>query len=313
MDKATKILYYVEEILENLQLAEDVTSPKGILALEATTYKAIEKATKQHQAEALKRIYRVIDKVNPKKEISVKAGIKQIQEIIKKFGLKVAPISSEQIYKYSEKLYKKVKKRLAEKIGTPYTFTQPDKVAIGRVNKYQNIFIGNNYKNKVTKRVKRIIVKTIKENETLSRDAIARELKKQMPDLMKQKGHYKTVVGQVLNNSRSYSNMRYYSDAGIERYQVLAIIDERTSSQCKYMDGTILEVKKTLDNYKLFDKAKSIEDVKNVNPWIDFSDGMLSVKGKALTGDLTGEDLQAMGLNASPYHSGCRTTVIPVL
>jgi hypothetical protein len=68
------------------------------------------------------------------------------------------------------------------------------------------------------------------------------------------------------------------------------------------MDGTVLSVERTLKQFEKYDEADTIEDVKAVNPWIALSKGVLSVGENVLTPDLTGEELQAMGLNSPPYH-----------
>lgn len=308
-----KLLFMVNHVLESMSIEKGVLDPDGVDPFIEEVYKDIAKNTKSLESKALNEINKIINSIDPENIVSINSGIKKIEKVLTKFGTKVAPISAESVYSGSQGFYKKVKKALSKKFDVPYNFGVPDELAISRVNTYQNIFIGDHYKDDVTKRVADIIRNTIAESETLERRTIGRKLKEQMPDQVKQKGYYEMVASQVLNNSRSYSNMRFYTEAGIERFEVLAIMDERTSEQCKFMDGQILEVNVALKRYEKYDEAETIEDVKNVNPWIQSTKEGLFVNDKRVTEGMTGEDLQALGLNAPPYHGRCRTTVVPIL
>ena len=313
--------YYATDILEIIE--KGVLDPDRILSYVLNTIAEISKKTAKIERALLDKIGRAIDSIDPTSTTSIGRQTKKIESYIRSYSKKAAPLSSSVVYKNSEKFYKAVKKKLSGKFDVPYTFIHPDRVAIARVNTYQHIFIGDHYNDKVTKQVSKIIRDTIAETEVLDAKVIARKLKKLMPGYAKQKGYYETVTSQVLNNARSYSSMRFYDDAGIDRYQVLAILDEVTSSICKTMDGTILEVKKTLKNFRRYDDCKTKEEVKDVNPWMtmkkDGDDEMVYFKDKLIgtngemAGGLTGPDLQAMGVNACPYHAKCRSTVVPVI
>ena len=63
------------------------------------------------------------------------------------------------------------------------------------------------------------------------------------------------------------------------------------SETCKYMDGQVLEVSRTIERWKLYDDAETTDDVKAVNPWITDKGGILSVGSTTLTPDLTGEEI----------------------
>lgn len=308
-----RVHYILDETLSYLLVIKDITKPQGLKPYERRTLAAIRRKVKKPETRTITRVNREIIRINPKSRASINRHTRKIERELRRYAKVVAPISSDEVYKGSIVTYKKTKRVLSRRARLPYTFIRPDEVAIARVNKYQNIFIGDHYKDDVTRQVHNVIKKTIEETRTLSRQQIAARLTKQMPEYVAQKGYFQVVTGQVLNNSRSYSSMRFYTQARIDRYEILAVLDERTSEQCKFMSGQILEVERTLKKYTEYDSARTVDEVKSVNPWIDLSGGILSVAGKVLTPQMTGEDLQGLGLNAPPYHGRCRTTVVPVL
>jgi SPP1 gp7 family putative phage head morphogenesis protein len=300
-------LYLVNDLLEKTGVGIEKADPLTPAAIDRwgkNTLRSIRTKTKGIESKALTQIYAQILRINPDNPKSVRYRIKRIKKIIQDYAKKIAPASSDVLYGSSKRFYKAVKKKLSTKFGYPYSFVHADELAIDRVNKFNKVFIGDQYKGKVPRRVEKIIQETIKKNKgVMSRQQIAKELEKQMPKHLAQKNYFQIVAGQVLNVSRSYSHCRFYQEAQIDNYEVLAIIDRVTSSQCRYMDGTVLSVERTLKKFEEYDDAKSVDDIKAVNPWIKLTGEILSVGGKALTPDLTGPDLQDMGLNAPPFHA----------
>jgi hypothetical protein len=310
-----KLLYTIEDLLEVLKVEDDILQPGGIAKYEKAAADKIRSKTEKIDEKTLKKIDKVIDKIDPEDSLSVEVGAKRVGDELKKHGKKVAPISSTITYRESELVYKKTKKRLSIKTGEEYGFGYADELAIDRINMSTEIFIGEHYQDEVTETVKKYITETLNETKTLDRTTIANKLKEKMPQYVKQAGYFDVVVGQVLNTARNYSNMRFYEEAYIDRYVVVAVNDQRTTVICQFMDGMVLEVAKTLKRYEMYDTAASPDEVKEVNPWIkhDAKTGLLSVLGKPITPEMTGDDLQALGLNAPPYHGRCRTTVTAVI
>jgi uncharacterized membrane protein YgaE (UPF0421/DUF939 family) len=221
LTKAQRALYIVNDVLEKVTFVKSVLSPNAIIAEEINALRNIRRKVKGIESKFLKKMYRELDKINPYNPKSVMRRVARIKKMIRDYSKKVAPVSSQAVYDNSKRFYKKVKKALSRKFGYPYSFVQPDLVAIDRVNKFQNIFIGEHYKKNITGQVQRIIVETIEKNKgVLSRDLIAKEIKKKLPQYAAQKGYFQVVAGQVLNSARSYSHCRFYQEAQIEQYEV---------------------------------------------------------------------------------------------
>jgi len=312
-----RLLLATAYFLNTLCFTKNILDNDGITKYILNTLLDIFNKNRKDEVITNTKLNYVISKIDPDKKGSLDKGIKKAQSILKDHGKRILSSSTSLIYKHSEKTYKTVKNTLSHESGIPFTFAYPDEVAIDRINKMQNLFIRNHYNDDVTKQVKKVIVETIDNNRTLNTKQIANELRKNLKDIEKQKGYFETVVSQVLNNARSYSNMRFYSEADIMEYEVVAVMDESTTVQCQFMNGQVLSVPVTLNRYKLYDEAKSIDEVKQVNPWISAKsidgEAILSVNGKVIDRNMTGADLQNLGLSAPPYHARCRTTVWAVL
>jgi SPP1 gp7 family putative phage head morphogenesis protein len=307
--KLHKTLYLINTVLGKIVCEDDITEPNGIKSSEKKTVENISRKIKPINDDTLEEMSGTIKRIDPESDVSINKGIEKLKDKFSAHGKKVAPVAAEVITKDTEKVYKKVKKTLSNKVNMPFYFIAEDERAIQRITKFEHIFVRSHYQDDdgVTKEVYDIIIDTINKNKgAMSRTQIAQELTNRMTTLVEGKAYYQIVASQVLNNARSYSSMRFYDDNDITQYEVSAVNDDRTTEQCRFMDGRILTVSQTLENFKRYDSAKSIDDVKDIVPWLDVEmvDDMAYIyhKGKLLRDDITGEELQAMGINAPPYH-----------
>lgn len=90
-----------------------------------------------------------------------------------------------------------------------------------------------------------------------------------------------------------------YEKAGIEYYEIKAIMDDRTSDICREMDGVIFPVSEAISFRDQVLKLRSPEEIKEFAPWqpaskiIDFK-----------------KDGFPTGMALPPYHWRCRTITI---
>jgi len=99
----------------------------------------------------------------------------------------------------------------------------------------------------LTKKGLRIIENGMKQG--LAQQTIARDLQK-LPGLWDQYGvnYARAAASTAVNRARTYAEVTGYTEAGIELLEVQAVLDERTTDQCRYMDGKIIEVRKAEGN-----------------------------------------------------------------
>lgn len=308
------IHYLCTENLRNLGLtkASDPLKPQSIILEENKTVRNIQKRNLAQDKKTVTELNKVIDDIDYDNQKSIDRAINKTDKIITKHGKIVAPPTSGILVKDSTVYYKKVKKRLAKDFKRPYSFVHADKQAVRIINKWNTTFIGDNYQDNVTKQVDNIIRKTIKESEgAMSRAQVSTALKKQMPGPVRNKGYWTTVASSVLNNARSASSLRFYDDAEVETYEVLAVLDQRTSHVCRDMHGRTFDVKVGLKVFEDLDAAESPDEAKDAKPWMtENTKGQVFLRGNLTTG-LSDAELQGQGISTPPYHGRCRTTIVP--
>ncbi len=308
-----KLCYAAVNILELLKVESDVLQPEGLARYEDKTYREISDKIGKTEERTLAKIISIVKSIKPDRQNDIEINANKAGDVIREHGEKIKQPASNIVKKNSKIVYIDVKDKLSGKLGKSMIekqFGVADELAIELINDWTHVFIGNHFHDEVSQLVIDEIIDIFREEPALAVRDIAIKLEESLPGLIRQKGYFDVVAGQVLNLTRSWSNMNFLSEAKIERYQVVAIIDARTSQICRFMDGREFEVRRTLDKYGRYADADTIDDVKAVSPWATTIGGQLAVGGQLLTPDLTGPELQAMGIDAPPYHGRCRSTVM---
>lgn len=116
------------------------------------------------------------------------------------------------------------------------------------------------------------------------------------------------IVRTTTNKMRSYASVNYMQQVGVKQFQVLALIDNKTSSICRKMNGKIFSVPASRARIVKVSKSKP-SSVPKVTPFVS------SVfKDLDELDNLTGEDLLSThGIFAPPYHGNCRTQILAIL
>ena len=315
-----KAHFIISDIIDLLMIEKKVDPLKnsGLIKFEKKLYKDIREAVKGIDKKVLKGIKKVIDnfkfKLYSEKELNKLAD--KINKIIIKNSDEYAIEGAAAVEVVREAFYKSVKSAMSSKLGVDYAFGIKDTKALATLKKHDTYWIGNSYKDGVTEKVNTLL-NNIPEEIPMTRKAYATYLGKNMPEVVANKNYWEVFSSNALNRARSRSLGQTFLENDIERYEVVAIIDERTSEICRMMDGTVMEVRKMVEKYKQIDEASDPEEVKDIFKWgASDSNGVYIKNGEDkvyLKGNLTGDDLQAMGLDAPPYHGRCRSTVSPIL
>ena len=152
---------------------------------------------------------------------------------------------------------------------------------------------------------------------------------------------YWTVVADNLSNRvRNYVSLSLFSAAGITKYVFVAVMDERTTIECRMLNGTIFDVQEGLDRYqRLFEKSETDPlALEKTLPFVkrrrvqgttelyvtdssgdDIVIGVNTVSGVGEEGVvgkyknvLSPQELQDLGVAVPPIHHGCRSSILPV-
>ena len=117
------------------------------------------------------------------------------------------------------------------------------------------------------------------------------------------------VVNTTVNRMRSISATHALQDAGITRYQIIGIGDERQCPYCRALQGKEFEVVHAQTTISNFLSAESHETVSGASPFI--TSKQLNLTPDAV-GKATGAELAAAGVTIPPFHPFCRDRVIAV-
>ncbi|NLH81130.1 MAG: head morphogenesis protein [Phyllobacteriaceae bacterium] len=176
----------------------------------------------------------------------------------------------------------------------------------------------------------------------LGREDIARDLAEAAQAVIAGRGsfYWEVVAGAFVANGRSFAQMSAFAEAGIQRYEISAVLDEHTTEICRYLDGKQFEVGDALGRFDRIESLDDPEDIKAAQPWVrealDPETGrkvlyvesggrnvpIAEVTRSAVgTRDDRGEfargrserELMDLGVSFPPYHGLCRSSALPVV
>lgn len=135
----------------------------------------------------------------------------------------------------------------------------------------------------------------------LGRDEVGKQLKSMLGDQFKRSDTYwRGLAATTVERGRNFGGVQSMVDAKVEEYEILAVMDERTSPICQFMNGKVFRVEHAVALRDAVMNAKSPEDIKTIHPWRQVKDVQGWDAKKLATG----------GMALPPYHYLCRTTYI---
>ena len=158
----------------------------------------------------------------------------------------------------------------------------------------------------------------------------------------KQNSYWPVIANVFQNRARTFSSFRAYQDGGLEKAEIVAVLDEATTDVCRLMDGKIIIIGEALDNFAAASKLEDPEEIKLRNPFLRIrrdgdkrliqvdhrssraekpvtttlatiaESGLGTQKPGRYTNQISVGAIQATGVGGPPYHGRCRTTTVPV-
>ncbi len=171
----------------------------------------------------------------------------------------------------------------------------------------------------------------------LGREDIARDLEAAARDIIAGRGsfYWETVAASFVSRGRSFAQLSAYAEAGIERYIIEAVLDERTTEICRYLHGKAFTVSSGL---RTFERVEAEPDrIQELTPWVreafDPETGRrvlfveqgedrvpvaeVSRSGVGTRDDrgeftrgLSERELMDLGVSFPPYHGLCRSSTV---
>lgn len=233
----------------------------------------------------------------------------------------------EKIKELARKELRKVKKAAPTPQGFPslfgYTFDMADSEAIEAMSSNQVYWIGDQYGKKVqegitSKAETEIFEKGLGRKEASSsfRQVLNQEMGLTVPAQYRgsAQSYFAGIAGLVRVQSNAFASVKAFKNSGVTKYEVVAVGDERMCPECGFMDGTVFDTSQGVGHITRIGKAKTPEQVKNVNAWMKRPAMMQRAGVKTPGGFKTVHGRRNMakaGLALPPYHFRCRCVVEP--
>lgn len=341
MVQTSTLLEEVDFILSTLhrQPIEKALNPfrqRDFLRLEARLVKDLRRAygsAANDEVAALGKLIEAVDPRNPATlEEFVRASKTLLRGLERQVAAEVGPVMEEAImdmYRMSKiamtnQLYNQ--KRISSR-GEISAFGGRDEHAVEVLQRNQHIYVQQGVRNKIEdfdERARAVLSDAVERN--LSRKAVSDELYRAFGNTVDDERYWNIVGSAWMNKTRNVSALEAFDEVGIEEYQILAVMDERTSAICRALNGTIYSVKVQIDIERRAAASDDLDALTKITPWLSTrqdKDGNTTIGVKqpsgrfsavAVNGDFTKDPkkLQEMGFALPPFHGLCRTTIVEV-
>jgi len=228
--------------------------------------------------------------------------------------------------------------RRGQGLSIAASFNALDKRIVSHLTTSQANYVRDEYgrrHNAFSERARQIVSDGLEAG--LGREDLARDLETAARDIIAGRGsfYWETVAGAFVSNGRSFAQLSAYAEAGIDRYIIEAVLDERTTEICRFLDGKTFTVATGLQT---FEQVEAEPDrISEVAPWVreaidpdtgrkvlfvergDSRVPLAEVTRSAVgtrddRGDfsraLSERDLESLGISFPPYHGLCRSSTV---
>lgn len=228
--------------------------------------------------------------------------------------------------------------RRGQQLSIAADFNALDRRIVDHLRTSQTTYVRDEYGRRheaFGERARRIVADGLEAG--LGRADIASDLEEAARDIIAGRSsfYWETVAGSFISQGRSFAQLSAYAEAGIERYLIEAILDERTTEICRFLHGKTFTVGGGLQRFEQLEAEP--ERVTELAPWVREAINPESGR-KALYVERGGErvsvaevlrsgvgsrddrgefgrslserDLLDLGISFPPYHGLCRTTTV---
>lgn len=225
-----------------------------------------------------------------------------IAEVSKTLNASLVPSVEKQLPGLFGSGYKLAKKTVAAQLKQAPTFAFADQTAIKWLSDHHLYWVGTYFEKNLSSQFAADVATGLKQG--LGREAIGNRMADFFNDYpgvsAKPDSYWRGLAANGMNRSRNFGQLAEYEDVAVQYMQVVAVMDERTSAICKFMNGKIVPVGAAISQRNRLMTAESPEDVKTIAPWVSAS----SLSGMSVS------EIVNQGVIMPPYHFHCRTTVV---
>jgi SPP1 gp7 family putative phage head morphogenesis protein len=340
-----------DDVIERLlripvRKAMDLSTPRGFDRAVASLATRLRRATAESDGDAVRAAVEVLD-VDWKATTAAqrRSLVSQAMEAAGRRTPEIVQAASAQFGEAADEVVSATRDhtRSAHRLGIAADFNAVDRRITRHLVSSQANFVRDEYGRRLDDlgaEARRIVAEGIEAG--LGRDEIATDLARAAENTLVTRPafYWEVVAGAFVANGRSLAQISAYAEAGIQRYLIEAVLDERTTEICRYLHGKEFEVGDALRRFERIEQMQSPEEIKNEAPWVrealdpDTGEKFLYVdrngsrtriadvaRSAVGTSDDPGEfrrgrnsaELMDVGVGFPPYHGLCRSTTVPAI
>lgn len=205
------------------------------------------------------------------------------------------------------KIQVKTYKTAFKDIGVEFSFNKSSKDALNWLNNFENYFLKNHYEDNVRGKIKTACIEA--SNEGLSRELMGNRFRDILSvNLIPEsytggiRNYFEGVANNAITRAREFGRVDAYVRADIKYLKVVAVVDTRTSTICREMNGKIIPVSNAVKLRDAYMKCEP-QDVKDKFSWLNQKQVEDKIVGK------NGTEINYK-YSLPPYHFKCRTMTV---
>jgi SPP1 gp7 family putative phage head morphogenesis protein len=331
-----------DTMLERLRVpvakAIDPSTPRGFDAVVARLAAALRRRAGGLEADALTALLRALDVDWPSARPSARrSAIDRARQLAEQVLAGVPARARETVTRAAREVVEATRSdvRRRQRLAIGADLNAVDTRAVAYLGRASELFVRDEYGRRLDAFgdvARRVVAAGLEQG--LGRDDIAQDLAAAAERAMVQRSasYWDLVAASWVGEARSMSQISAYAEAGIERYKIVAVLDEHTTDTCRYLDGKVLEVADALRTLGRLEAAEDPLALKSERPWvrervgddgrrvIGVGETELAVVERSGVGvrDDRGEyarahssrDLAPAGIGYPPWHGYCRSTTV---
>jgi hypothetical protein len=205
-------------------------------------------------------------------------------------------------------------------VSVSASFSQADLAAIEEMSKQQLWWIGDLWNDHLS----RVITETVQHESLitgLGREQVGQILKGVVNGTVEgafvpgtwrgsTEQYFQMLSGTARTRASAFGALTSIRDVGFDMYRIVAVMDERTSDQCRLMHNKVFKVSDGASYIKRSLAATDPNEYKSVAGWKSASE----IEQLIGSGDEESQrmSLASSGLALPPYHARCRTIIMAV-
>ncbi len=314
----------------------DVSSPRGFDATVARIAAKLRRVVRGSEAEALRRAWELLDV--DWRWIPRARQRERIAAAVSAAGKLLAPVTTlvrEPIETAAREVMDSTRSDVRRRHGLVIgaDFNAVDRRAVAYVTRANCLFVHDEYGRRLDtfgKKVREAVARGLEQG--LGRSEIADDLSQAAEAALVQSStsYWEVVAASFVGESRSFSQVSAFAEAGIAKYVFSAVLDQHTTNVCRFMDGKVLQVADALGILNRLEASDDPATLKTLRPWARDRRGE-DGKTRLVVGAMVLSTIERSGVGTKddrgdyssvtssgqlaglmpPLHGYCRSTLLP--